>query len=112
MEQHPETRNEPIISAAIESILVDNFRDVLRFGQPDRPNGTHDVFTAVKERHLGFAIDASKEGTLTWTHLLLAQAYEAASKTDDAALRVALTSLGGTVIQWIEALDRLHGAGV
>lgn len=105
-EIHPEEMGEPIISPAVQDILVDNLMDVLRFGTPERPNGTHTVFEAPAERHLGFAKSASTTGELTWTHLLLAQAFEVASKTDPAQLRHVLTSLGGTVVQWIESLDR------
>lgn len=104
MEGHPEEPGAPLIGEAVTAILCDQFGDELRFGTPDHPNGTNAAWMKHSQRWLELT-----KRELTFTNLLMCQATECAAKTDPTELRRALASLGGTVVQWIESLDRHFG---
>lgn len=112
MEQHPEIKGAPILSAAVTSIVVEVFRDELSHGVREYKDGTDEFYKAASDIALKQAMAAVREGTATWTDFMFMQAAECASKTDPAELRVTLTSLGGTIVQWIESLDARFAKGV
>jgi len=107
--EHPETRGEALISPAIQSILIDQFRDQLRFGSEDYPDGTHLAFEPEKDATYAACVESIKAGTVSFTDFLLMQTFEVAAETDPGRLRMTLTSLGATVVQWIESLDSRYG---
>lgn len=49
---------------------------------------------------------ATKNGKLTFTHIVVEELCEAVSAVDDDARREELIQLGACVVQWIEAIDR------
>lgn len=109
---YPEEKGSPLLSAAVQSILIDQFKDELEFGKPsEREPGTDPAFQACYDIAHDEAIEAAREQRLTWTHLLIAQVYESVIQEDPAEFRIALTSLGATVVQAIESLDTCY-AGV
>lgn len=109
MTPYPEELGAPIVGPAIESILADQFRDELAHGTPDHQDGTHPGWMRISNDWLAKSKAASQAGEMTFTHLLFAQTFEVASKTEANELRRALASLGGTIVQWIESLDRRFG---
>lgn len=109
MKNHPETVNAPIISTAVTSILVDLFKDELERGKREYRDGTGQGYEKTASRALVHLKAQAARGRMTFTDLLLAQTFEVASKTDPSDLRRLLTSLGATVVQWMEHLDRTHG---
>lgn len=109
MNTHPEVRGEPIISHAVQSILIDQMRDELKYGVQDYPNGTSEKLEAQVKVFSDLAVAAARTNSLGWSHLILVQAYDALSQTEPGHLRESLTHLGRTVVQWIEHLDRTHG---
>jgi len=109
MNKHPETLNAPIISAAVQSILVDMFKDELERGKREYRDGTSHLYEKTAKQSLAHLKGRAAQGCMTFTDLLLAQAFEVATKTGPGDLRIALTHLGATTVQWIEFLDRTYG---
>lgn len=107
--EHPEIRGAGLISPAVQSILIDQFRDELRFGSPEYTDGTHPAFQGEKESTMKDLLAKVKTGDATFVDFLLMHAFEVAAETDPARLRMVLTSLGATVVQWIESLDSRYG---
>lgn len=109
MSENPETANKPVVSQAVQDILADQFSDELARGKRDHPNGTDSKFVPNAVVSLGHLKQQAIRGRMTFTDLILAQAFETAARTDPKELRRALVQLGATTVQWIEALDRRAG---
>lgn len=109
MPENPETKGEALISPAVQSILVDQFSDELRFGKSEYPDGTNEAYVREKEMTMESLLANIATGQASWTDFILMHAFEVASETDPARLRLVLTSLGATVVQWIESLDSRNG---
>jgi len=100
--EHPEIRGADLISPAVRDILCEQFCDELR-RTPDYADGTSENYLPAASAAMAHV---QQKGKLTFADLLIMQAYECASKEDPKEFRRALASLGGTVIQAMESLDR------
>lgn len=109
MTEHPEARGADLISPAVQSILISQFRDQLEHGNREHTDGTAAGYDRPRAARLAYLKAEAAEGRMTWTDLFLAQAFEIASSVDPSDLRVVLTGTGATIVQWIESLDRRYG---
>ncbi len=101
--------NKPIISPAVEGILIEVFKDELNFPGQEWDLRTSASYAHEASRYEYELMQAIQERQAGYAHLLVAQAFDVASSPDPAQLRVALTLMGATVLQWIEALDAKYG---
>jgi len=109
MNTHPETANKPLISVAIQSVLISQFNDELKFGTKSWPDGTTEKLRPQLENFADAAQRAAADGALTWNHLMLSHAYQVASTEDAGDLYMALAGLARTAVQWMESLNDQHG---
>lgn len=109
MKSHPETMNEPLISMTIQTILIEQMRDELKYGVQHYPDGTTVAMAQQLDAFQDLAARAMADRQLTWTHLLLCQTYQALAREDSGELYKCLSYLGRTVVQWMEDLDARRG---
>lgn len=109
MMEHPEVMNQPLISTAVQSILVSQMQDELRYGKQTYPDGTNKKLLDQRDVFQDLAVRASAIGELTWTHLVLAQTYEALGQEDAGELYANLARLARSLVQWMENLNDTHG---
>jgi hypothetical protein len=104
--EHPEARGEALISSAVHDILCEQFKDELAFGTRVYPSGNDAAAYAGAKAHTFLLLkNAIANDRATYLNFLMMHAYEIAAETDPERLRRMLVSLGGTVVQYIEALD-------
>ncbi|GGV37958.1 hypothetical protein GCM10010182_72840 [Actinomadura cremea] len=81
------------------------------WGVQDFPDGTGPTFAARAEESKRDCADAAASGDLAWRHILTEEFFEALAESDHAELRGELVQTAAVAIQWIQAIDRRHGAG-
>lgn len=95
---------------------ADTVRDVLdeRERQDDKwgdqshlPDGTaYDDSAEIREMARELTDEAAREGTLTWSAILLEEVYEAMAESDPVKLRAELVQVAAVAVAWVEAIDR------
>lgn len=78
-----------------------------KWGEQNHPNGTGGPGRDALARHFRDRCNnATKEGRLTWQHILAEEVYEAFAESDPVRLRAELIQVAAVAAAWIEAIDR------
>lgn len=72
----------------------------------DLPDGTDHGFAWAANRARDACDEAAKQNVVTWRHILMEEAAEAAAETERAALRKELIQVAAVCAKWVEAIDR------
>lgn len=83
-----------------------------RWGTQEFPDGTGEEFRGDADAARDRCRAAGRAGELTWRHVLAEEFFEALAESDPRRLRAELVQTAAVAVQWVQALDRRHGAVV
>ncbi len=82
------------------------------WGVQEFPDGSGPEFVEDAEEAKKECAAAWRRGELTWRHILTEEFFEALAESEPAALRGELVQTAAVAVQWVQSLDRRHGATV
>jgi hypothetical protein len=78
-----------------------------RWGEQNHPDGTGaPEFGELADRAKQQYEDAARDGSVTWTNVLLEEVAEAFAESDPARLREELIQVAAVAVAWAECIDR------
>jgi hypothetical protein len=90
----------------LDEISAERLRQTALWGdQSGLPDGTSEWNRSFAEYCRVECESATKDGSLTFTHILLEEFWEVLAETDPAKLRAELVQLAAVAVQWVEAID-------
>lgn len=91
----------------LAEVYEERVRQDEKWGEQNLPDGTGGSGRETYERIAKLSCErATREGRLTFLHVLEEEFCEAAAETDEAKLRAELVQLAAVAAKWIEAIDR------
>jgi len=91
----------------LKEIETERIRQDKKWGEQNHPDGTAFPFSKETADLAKFACDkATKEGTLTWMHILEEEQAEAFAESDEDKLEVELIQTAAVAVAWVEAIRR------
>lgn len=91
-------------------VLADVFSERVRqhqkFGRQSHPDGTSVYNKSLAERVRAACDEATRDGSLTWRHILAEEYFEAVSEKSLRQLRAELVQVAAVAVAWIEDIDR------
>lgn len=95
------------IREVLDDIEAERMRQLAKWGRQDWPDGTSHTAESIAQANTLKAICdvATKDGRLTWRHILREEVAEALAETDWIALRKELIQVAAVCAAWVEAGD-------
>jgi hypothetical protein len=99
-------------SLILGEINAERFRQIAKFGEQHREDGTGGPVMRSESDRMRAACDyLARNGGADWRAVLLEEVYEAMAEEDQAKLRAELTQVAAVCVAWIEDIDsRTAGA--
>ncbi|GAA3102587.1 hypothetical protein [Streptosporangium carneum] len=97
------------LAKVLADVAAERVAQDVMWGIQDIDDGTGPWHAADADRAKEDVGEASREGRLTWRHILREEVLEAFAEDGPDALRTELVQVAAVAVKWVQALDRRGG---
>lgn len=95
-----------VTEAILSDVQLERVKQDALWGEQNHPDGTGSAFAHEAEVAKADTERASRNGTLTWRHILWEEVAEALAESDLAKLRAELIQVAAVAVAQVEHIDR------